>query len=140
MHHDNACGCGHHSRQEHGGVAHHHGGGGCCCTGGFQSRRFYTKEEMLSHLENYLEQLQADDRVKEMVQARAAELLGGAIRIQFRLSNPTEEGGSPSDANDADSLPDKHQLLEAPAAATNPDALVEGLLGGQMIEEIVDED
>jgi hypothetical protein len=37
-------------------------------------------------------------------------------------------------------LADKHQLLEAPAVATDPDALVEGLLGGQMIEEVVKDD
>ena len=61
MHHDNQCGCGHHSRQGHGGMAPHHGGGGgCCCSGGFQGRHFYTQEEMLTHLEGYLKQLQAE--------------------------------------------------------------------------------
>ena len=60
MHHNNECGCGHHSRQGHGGMTYHHGGGGCCCAGGFQGRHFYTKEEMITHLENYLKQLQAE--------------------------------------------------------------------------------
>jgi len=60
MHHNNECGCGHHSPQGHGGMASHHEGGGCCCTGGFSGRHFYAKEEMTTHLENYLEQLKAE--------------------------------------------------------------------------------
>ena len=60
MHHNNECGCGHHPHQGHGGMAHHGGEGVCCCAGGFQGRHFYTKEEMITHLENYLKQLQAE--------------------------------------------------------------------------------
>ena len=59
--HHKECGYEHHSRQGHGGMASHHGGGGCCHSGGrFQGRHFYTKEEMITHLENYLEQLKAE--------------------------------------------------------------------------------
>lgn len=61
MHHDKQCGCEHHSHQGHGGMAHHHGsGGGCCCSGGYQGRHFYTEEEMLNHMQKYLEQLKAE--------------------------------------------------------------------------------
>jgi DNA polymerase-3 subunit gamma/tau len=89
------------------------------------------------HLSFHLEQLQADDTVKEVVEARAAELLGGLIRIQFQSGSG--DGPSPPEPDDGESLPDKDQLMEAPSTTTDPDALVEGLLGGQVIEEIVDE-
>ena len=92
------------------------------------------------HLSFHLEQLQADDLVQQVVQVRAAELLGGSIRIQFRSGSMTGEGPLSSEPEAAEGLPNKHQLLEAPSAATDPDALVEGLLGGQVIEEIVDDD
>jgi DNA polymerase-3 subunit gamma/tau len=91
------------------------------------------------HLSFHLEQLQSDELVKEIVEARAAELLGGSIRIQFR-SGGRPDDPSPSSAADSETTPDKHQLLEAPSETTDPDALVEGLLGGQVIEEIVDDD
>ena len=90
------------------------------------------------HLAFHLEQLQTDDLVKQVVQERAAELLGGSIRIQFRAGSRTDDGDS-SSVPDEETLTDKHQLLESPSAATDPDALVEGLLGGQVIEEIIDE-
>ncbi len=91
------------------------------------------------HLSFHLEQLQTDELVREVVEARAAELLGGSIRIQFRSGSHTEDGAS-SSPSESEMLPDKQQLLEAPAVATDPDALVEGLLGGQMIEEVVTDD
>jgi DNA polymerase-3 subunit gamma/tau len=91
------------------------------------------------HLSFHLEQLQTDELVKKVVEARAAELLGGSIRIQFRSGSPQNDGAS-SSPSESEMLADKHQLLEAPAVATDPDALVEGLLGGQMIEEVVKDD
>ncbi len=91
------------------------------------------------HLSFHLEQLQGDDMVREMVEARAAELLGGSIRIQFRSGTQTDDVAAPA-SSEREALPDKDQLLEAPSGPTDPDALVEGLLGGQVIEEIVDRD
>ena len=90
------------------------------------------------HLSFHLEQLQEDDLVREVVEARAAELLGGSIRIQFR-SGSRRDDPSGSAETDSETPPDKHQLLEAPSGPLDPDALVEGLLGGQVIEEIVDD-
>jgi hypothetical protein len=52
----------------------------------------------------------------------------------------TAEGPLSPEPEAAEVLPNKHQLLEAPSAATDPDALVEGLLGGQVIEEFLDDD
>ena len=89
------------------------------------------------HLSFHLEQLQDDDKVREIVEARAAELLGGSIRIEFRSGTGTD-GEAAASSNEQEGVPDKHQLLEAPSGATDPDALVEGLLGGQVIEEIID--
>jgi hypothetical protein len=67
-------GCGHHSghgftgSSHHGGCGHHagHGStesshhGGCCCTSGHGNRHFFTQEEMIKHLEDYLKQLQSE--------------------------------------------------------------------------------
>ena len=88
-------------------------------------------------VEGRLEQLQDDDMVKQVVEARAAELLGGSVRVQFSAGSGVETGSS---VVEEDVVPNKDQLLEAPTSANDPDALVEGLLGGQVIEEIVDED
>ncbi len=90
------------------------------------------------HLSFHLEQLQADDLVKQIVEDRAAELLGGAVRIQFRSGSRAEDGEAQSEKNE--SSPNKHELLETPSVPTDPDALVEGLLGGQVIEEVVEDD
>ena len=67
---DCECGChghqghhGHHGHQGHHGhdTESHHGRGGCCChSGGHFGRHYYSKEEMISRLENYLEQLRAE--------------------------------------------------------------------------------
>jgi len=47
-----------HPHHGHSGSCQHHSG--CCCTGGGTSRHFFTKEEMITHLEKYLEQLQSE--------------------------------------------------------------------------------
>ena len=61
MHNMNQHVCCHYGRQGHHGSPHHHGGGGgCCCGSGFTGRHFYNREEMLGHLESYLEQLRAE--------------------------------------------------------------------------------
>ena len=72
--HHRDCGCGGHGG-ESGGM--HHGGGCCCCGCGcgchhgggihhgpdfglFGHRRFISKEEVITHLEEYLKQLKAE--------------------------------------------------------------------------------
>lgn len=91
------------------------------------------------HLSFHLEQLADDDLVRQVVEARAGELLGGSIRIEFRSATSADEDTS-SSSDDREPLPEKHQLLEAPSGPTDPDALVEGLLGGQVVEEVVSDD
>jgi hypothetical protein len=54
------------------GVGHHQWG--CCCTPDFPPRRFPTREETISQLEEYLKNLQAE---AEGVKERIAELKKG---------------------------------------------------------------
>ena len=58
MHYTNESNCGHHSQHHFGRAMHHHGD--CCCGSGHGHRRFFTKEEIVTHLEEYLQQLQAE--------------------------------------------------------------------------------
>lgn len=58
MHHTSECGCGHHAHAGHGMGGHHHGG--CCSGPGVSRRHFFTQEEIIEHLEEYLKQLQAE--------------------------------------------------------------------------------
>ena len=64
MHHTSEFGCGYHNHHSYHGhhsherAMHHHGGG--CCALSHGHRRFYTKEEVINHLEEYLKQLQAE--------------------------------------------------------------------------------
>ncbi len=88
------------------------------------------------HLSFHLEQLRGDDLVKRIVESKAADLLGGAVRIEFRAGGAQDAEGQA----ESQPLPDKNQLLEAPDASTDPDALVEGLLGGQVVEEVGSDD
>lgn len=81
------------------------------------------------HLGFHLAQINSDPHIAGIVAARASELLGGSVQIVFRSS-----AVAPADASDQ-RVPDKDQLVEAPADA-DPGALVEGLLGGQVIEDI----
>jgi len=81
------------------------------------------------HLGFHLAQINGDPHIAGIVAARAGELLGGSVQIVFRSS-----AAKPADVSDR-RAPDKDQLVEAPADA-DPGALVEGLLGGQVIEDI----
>lgn len=61
MHGTGEHGCGCHSYLYHhnpGEGGYHHGGG--CCSSGHGYRRFFTKEEVITHLEEYRKQLQAE--------------------------------------------------------------------------------
>ena len=57
-----------HHHQESGACCHGHGEsghhqGGCCCHSGYSGhggRHFYSQEERIQHLEEYLKQLQAE--------------------------------------------------------------------------------
>ena len=76
MHHSDDCGCGGHDGMHH--------GGSCCCGGhgeghhiggmGMGFRRFISRDEIISRLEEYLKNLQAEAKG---VEERIAELKKG---------------------------------------------------------------
>ena len=71
MHLKGECNCGHHAHSIHGLEGHHHGGS--CCTPGIDRRHFFTQEEALAHLEEYLKQLQAEAKGVEEHIARMSK-------------------------------------------------------------------
>ena len=58
MYHSSECGCSHHGHQGRGGAGYHDRS--CCCHSGHGIRRFLTREEILTELEEYLENLKAE--------------------------------------------------------------------------------
>ena len=69
MHHS---GYGHHAG--HGFTGDPHSQEGCCCSSGHGQRHFYSKDEMLEHLQEYLKQLQAEVKgVEEHIAELAKE-------------------------------------------------------------------
>jgi hypothetical protein len=54
MHQSDGCACRCHDHQD----LQHHGSG--CCSSGQYRRRFYSKEETIKQLQEYVEQLQAE--------------------------------------------------------------------------------
>lgn len=75
--HEEQCGCqGHHG--QHGRHGHQGHGAGCGCgmgMGHFSGRRFFTREERIARLEEYLKELQAEAKA---VEERIAEMKAGA--------------------------------------------------------------
>jgi DNA polymerase-3 subunit gamma/tau len=81
------------------------------------------------HLAFHLAQINDDPAIARIVADRASELLGGSVHVVFRsASAPQEDGGE-------DRAPDRRELEEG-SPATDPAALVEGLLGGQVIDDL----
>ncbi|MDA8217018.1 MAG: hypothetical protein M0Z94_05305 [Dehalococcoidales bacterium] len=73
------CGCGHPHGGEYGGCGHHHGGGPGGCGHGWGywgggegpgfGRRFYSREERINDLEEYLKNLEAEAQgVREVLE------------------------------------------------------------------------
>ncbi len=81
------------------------------------------------HLAFHLAQINADPEVSRIVAGRASELLGGSVDIVFRSA------AAPAREPEEMRAPDKDDLPEG-SPETDPAALVEGLLGGQVIEDL----
>ena len=81
------------------------------------------------HLAFHLAQINDDPFIARTVADRASELLGGSVQVVFRSA-----GAQAEDANE-DRAPDKRELREG-STETDPAALVEGLLGGQVIDDL----
>lgn len=76
----------------------------------------------------HLSSLQQDDAVAPIVAAKASDLLGGPVKVKFRLKS---EGGNGGESDDVD-LSD---LEERPAADTDPASLLESELGAKVVDD-----
>ncbi len=84
------------------------------------------------HLSFHLEQLKADDELRQVVEREAAELLGGAVRVEYR-AEPDGQGSLLDDEPQA--IPADHELVDAGEGGVDPEALVVDLLGGEVVDE-----
>jgi len=76
----------------------------------------------------HLSSLEQDDAVAPIVAAKASDLLGGPVKVKFRLkADAGSEGG--------DDRVDLTQLQERPNAETDPAALLESELGARVVDD-----
>lgn len=75
----------------------------------------------------HLSSLEQDDAVAPIVAAKASDLLGGAVRVKFRLKSATSDG--------SDDEVDMTQLEDRPAADSDPASLLESELGATVVQE-----
>ena len=85
-----------------------------------------------SHLPFHLEQLQADDQLRQAVASLAATSLGGIIDLQY--ASATGDEGAPEPAA-PERAPDKESMLEEGNDETDPAALIVDMLGGEIVSE-----
>lgn len=76
----------------------------------------------------HLSSLTQDDAVAPIVAAKAGDLLGGSVKVKFRLKSDDGEG-------DDDDGVDLTQLQERPDAETDPAALLESELGARVVDD-----
>ncbi len=76
----------------------------------------------------HLTSLEQDDAVGPVVAAKASDLLGGQVKVRFRLKSH-EDGG------EADDSVDLTELQERPDADTDPAALLESELGARVVDD-----
>ncbi|GBE25210.1 DNA polymerase III subunit tau [bacterium BMS3Bbin02] len=105
-----------------------------------------------AHLPFHLEQLTHDDELMAAVGSLAAESTDGAVTVTFETStSPTSSGNVASlqkrvtadgqaqvaeaPEPDPQRVPDKDDLLDAGDASTDPTALVQDILGGEIVSE-----
>ncbi|HWB88364.1 MAG TPA: DNA polymerase III subunit gamma/tau [Acidimicrobiia bacterium] len=75
----------------------------------------------------HLSSLEQDDAVAPIVAAKAGDLLGGPVKVKFRLSSV----GTP----ESDDRVDLSQLEERPDAPSDPATLLEAELGARVVED-----
>lgn len=75
----------------------------------------------------HLSALEEDDVVARIVATKAGDLLGGSVKVRFRLRG----GGGAG----ADEEVDIGQLEDRPAGATDPTSLLASELGAEIVEE-----
>lgn len=79
----------------------------------------------------HLSSLTQDDAVGPIVAAKAGDLLGTPVRVEFRLKSDADT----AEPNEDTGRVDISQLEERPAAAADPAALLESELGAKIVEE-----
>ena len=96
----------------------------------------------------HLASLNADPAAASIVATKASDLLGGSVKVVFepadgvtRLTDNDQQTAvsEPDQPPEPERVPDKDDLAEAPADATDPIKLVEEELGGTVVDEY-DED
>ena len=78
-------------------------------------------------LDFHLAELNGDSRVLDVVEAKAADLVGGAVRVEFRLADAVVS------VDEDEVVPDKDSLPEAPEH--DPERLVAEFLGAELVSE-----
>jgi hypothetical protein len=76
----------------------------------------------------HLSSLQQDDAVAPIVAAKASDLLGGPVKVRFRLRDGSSE-------HEGEGSVDLTQLHEKPDAETDPAALLESELGARVVDD-----
>jgi DNA polymerase-3 subunit gamma/tau len=77
----------------------------------------------------HLSSLEQDDAVGPIVAAKASDLLGGQVKVKFRLKN----GGDGED--DDDNSVDLTQLHDRPEGSMDPASLLESELGARVVDD-----
>jgi DNA polymerase-3 subunit gamma/tau len=76
----------------------------------------------------HLSSLEQDDAVAPIVSAKASDLLGGQVKVKFRLKSGADDGGT-------DDSVDLSELEDRPDATTDPATLLQSELGARVVED-----
>lgn len=85
------------------------------------------------HLGFHLEQMISDPQFASAVSVSASALLGGTVTTRFEADNADQNTPASPEPDGRDEVVDKDRMAEA--APSDPVALVEDLLGGEVIDE-----
>jgi DNA polymerase-3 subunit gamma/tau len=89
--------------------------------------------EVPAHLPFHLAQLSEDDPLGSVVRSAAAELLGGSVKVSYRLAQAPPRPGDSGPGFDP--VPDKEQMEVADDAISDPAQLAVDLLGGSIVDD-----
>ncbi len=89
--------------------------------------------ELPAHLPFHLQQLRADSELHELLGRAAAELVGGALRMEFRAQSETSQAKETTP--ELIRAPDKDDLVAEDEGAIDPTDLVVDMLGGEVVDE-----
>ncbi len=84
------------------------------------------------HMSFHLEQLQADEELRAVVEREAGELLGGAVRVAYRAADDTQPSLL---APEPETVPAAHELVDGGQGGIDPADLVVDMLGGEVVDD-----